>query len=262
MYKKSDEYKLADACDFGTITPEELLRDRLIFGIRDNKVRERLLRESHLTLAKTDEICRASESMLAQMKIVGDNTGPPVNAITRLGKPHAPFKGKRKVSYGDNASSKECGNCGRKHSFMSKDTCPAFGKTCVNCGKLNHFTAMCRGKKTMETPQSVRAIAEEASDEDEVNQTQKVGTANSLDDPQLVTLKLESGNYLRFQPHTGAQCNTIPVHLYKEAFRDFNMDRVQPPKTAIAIYGGSKWSAACAFGFGVGTIGANLIASW
>ena len=74
---------------------------------------------------------------------------------------------------------------------------PAFGKTCVNCGKLNHVAAMCRGKKTVETPQSVRAIAEEASDEDEVFQTQKVGTANSLDDPQLVTLKLESDNYLR-----------------------------------------------------------------
>ena len=56
---------------FSTITPEELLRDRLVFGISDNKVRERLLRESALTLKKTDEICRASESSSAQMKEVG-----------------------------------------------------------------------------------------------------------------------------------------------------------------------------------------------
>ena len=92
----------------------------------------------------------------------------------------------------------------------------------------------------METPQSVRTIAEEASDQDEVFQTQKVGTANSLDDSKLVTLKLESGNYLRFRPDTGAQYNTIPVHLHKEASRDFNLDRVQPPKTAITTYGGSR----------------------
>ena len=42
--------KLAEGCEFHTITPEEVLRDRLIFGIRDVKVRERLLRESQLTL--------------------------------------------------------------------------------------------------------------------------------------------------------------------------------------------------------------------
>ena len=60
--------KLAEGCEFDTITPDEMLRDRLVFGIRDSKVRERLLRESKLTLAKTDEICRAAESMQAQIK--------------------------------------------------------------------------------------------------------------------------------------------------------------------------------------------------
>ena len=39
-------------------------------------------------------------------------------------------------------------------------------------------------------------------------------SAVTLDDSQLVTLKLESGKYLRFQPDTGAQCNVIPLHLY------------------------------------------------
>ena len=32
--------KLAENCDFGSITPDELLRDRLVFGIRDSKTRE------------------------------------------------------------------------------------------------------------------------------------------------------------------------------------------------------------------------------
>ena len=66
--------KLAEGCEFHTITPEEILRDRLIFGIRDAKVRERLLRESQLTLKKTDEICRASESTAAQLKEVSEGS--------------------------------------------------------------------------------------------------------------------------------------------------------------------------------------------
>ena len=39
-----------------------------MFGISDHKVCARLLRESALTLNKTDEICRASESSSAQMR--------------------------------------------------------------------------------------------------------------------------------------------------------------------------------------------------
>ena len=35
--------KIAKGCEFQTITPNEILRDRLVFRIRDNKVRERLL---------------------------------------------------------------------------------------------------------------------------------------------------------------------------------------------------------------------------
>lgn len=57
-----DQYRtalrlLSEGCEFGAITPNEMLRDRLVFGIQDDKVRERLLRETNLTLEKTDEIC-------------------------------------------------------------------------------------------------------------------------------------------------------------------------------------------------------------
>ena len=62
--------KLAEGCNFDTIPTEEILRDCLVFGIRDAKVRRQLLRETSLTLKKTDEICRTSESTTKQMKVV------------------------------------------------------------------------------------------------------------------------------------------------------------------------------------------------
>ena len=62
----------------------------------------------------------------------------------------------------------------------------------------------------------------------------------TLDDSQLVTLKLESGNYLRFQPDTGAQCNVVPLHLYRKATRDVNLLNVTPVSTAIISYGGTS----------------------
>ena len=54
--------KLAERCDFERITPDEILQDRLVFGIRDAKTRERLLRESR---QRTDEICHSTKSMVS-----------------------------------------------------------------------------------------------------------------------------------------------------------------------------------------------------
>ena len=51
---------------------------------------------------------------------------------------------------------------------------------------------------------SVRVVDE---DTDDAHPTQV--SAVHMDDSQLVTLKLESGNYLRVQVVTGAHCNVI-----------------------------------------------------
>ena len=65
-------------------------------------------------------------------------------------------------------------------------------------------------------------------------------SAVMLDDSQLVMLKLESGNYLRFQPNTGDQCNVVPLHLYKKTTKDVDLCNVTPVNTAIISYGGTS----------------------
>ena len=39
---------------------------------------------------------------------------------------------------------------------------------------------------------------------------------------------LSPGNYLHFQPNTAAQCNVIPVWLYRKATNDPNLKQVKP----------------------------------
>ena len=60
--------RIASNCDLESITPDQILRDRLVTGIRDVKVRERLLRDNKLTLEKALDIVRAAESTEVQMK--------------------------------------------------------------------------------------------------------------------------------------------------------------------------------------------------
>ena len=130
--------KLSEGCEFDTITPEEVLRDRLVFGIRDNKVWERLLRESSLTLKKTDEICHASESSSAQMKEVGQNDT--VSALNTYGQKN----GTQNTTTLKPGYFKKCGNCGRAHEIGN---CAARGRVCNKCGKLNFSAIYHSGKK-------------------------------------------------------------------------------------------------------------------
>ena len=52
----------------------ELIRDRLVVGIRDDKVRRRLLREPELTLQKCIDIAHAAEISQKQIQEIKDET--------------------------------------------------------------------------------------------------------------------------------------------------------------------------------------------
>ena len=95
----------------------------------------------------------------------------------------------------------------------------------------NHFASKCR--------QEVKATEEVEDEAEEMYQTDEV-SAVKLDDSQLVTLQLESGSFIRFQPDTGAQCNVLPVHTYKKASKDERLEKVQRMETSLVAYGGSK----------------------
>ena len=123
-----------------------------------------------------------------------------------------------------------CPPCGGQHEYHKKELCPAFGNICSNCRKPNHFSAKCRRARPKFAQMSVRAVDEEV---DEVLPTQV--SAVDMDASQFVTLKLESGNYPRFQVDTGAQCNVLPLQLYKKATKDIKLANVAPP-TAINNY--------------------------
>jgi len=50
----------ANTCEFGALR-DDLIRDRLVCGIRSDTIRKQLLRESRLTLTKAIEVCQIHE---------------------------------------------------------------------------------------------------------------------------------------------------------------------------------------------------------
>ena len=103
--------QLAERCKFESTTPIQILREKLVFEIRDSKVRERVLHEKNLSLEKTNEICHSQETMVQQMKVVGDaglSVADPgnVNAVSKK-----PKTGKRRGGRGSRDANTQGNSC-------------------------------------------------------------------------------------------------------------------------------------------------------
>ena len=59
---------LASSCEFKYLK-DSLIRNRIVFSVRNENVRLRLLSEEELTVQKKLGICRASESSANQLKL-------------------------------------------------------------------------------------------------------------------------------------------------------------------------------------------------
>ena len=59
----------AATCEFGELH-DSMIRDRIVVGVREGKLTERMLRDPVLTLVGAMELCRAAETTQAQMKVL------------------------------------------------------------------------------------------------------------------------------------------------------------------------------------------------
>ena len=127
-------------CQFGTLC-EELIRDRIVVGIRNDTVRSRLLRESELTLQKAMNICRAAEQTSCQLTAI-KNEATLQELKPRSGK--APYISKKPQKGNRNPQKTQimCKYCGKTHD-RDKTKCPAYGKECKVFGKKNCFAKVC-----------------------------------------------------------------------------------------------------------------------
>ena len=140
----------ASLCEFSTLK-DSLIRDRIVCGIRSDKVRARLLRDPDLTLVKAIVACQAAETSQIQLKGLTEEL--PIDFVQKRGnfKPRqnpakngAAQQSHRQQPRKDPSQSYKCQRCGYTHE---KKKCPAFGKKCRNCSKLNHFAKMCKRQK-------------------------------------------------------------------------------------------------------------------
>ena len=165
---------LALACKFGN-SLDEMLRDKLIFGIRSTSTQKRLLAED-MTFKQAEDLARALESaeknaLEMQSSGTGDRwtgNGSEVQAVTAQGRRQQAVSGRsqwdgagsrtsgrrgsRAANFGREPSSSEddddeCTRCGGKHPT---EGCRHRDSRCHDCGRRGHLARVCNANRGAE----------------------------------------------------------------------------------------------------------------
>ncbi|XP_021348815.1 uncharacterized protein K02A2.6-like [Mizuhopecten yessoensis] len=231
---------LAKNCGY----PEEddMIRDAIVFGTKDHKVRAKCSNEgSDLTLEKAVNYSRTFELSKEQVKCIEEKT---VHAITKKNtpkqaraphKPHQQQQTKNSHVRGDGRSNTyDCRNCGRHHGYKQ---CPAFGKNCDACGKMNHFANKCLSKgpnqhSNQKQRKHKHVHTVDVSDDDDDLFLGAIYTDNlEINGLYKENKWTESVNVCKtpisFQLDTGAKCNVIPSRVLQQIDKDIAINPTQ-----------------------------------
>jgi len=109
--------KLSESCCFFPLR-ESLVRDRLIIGVKDDRVREKLVGKRDLDLGKAIETIKASQVTQSQATEISEefSTNADINAVGQRLKPKRANVSRRKPPNKDPPKIKECLFCGGTHA--------------------------------------------------------------------------------------------------------------------------------------------------
>ncbi|XP_031334069.1 uncharacterized protein K02A2.6-like [Photinus pyralis] len=208
--------------------PDDMIRDRIVMGIKNKIVQERLLREADITLQKTIDFCRASEVSKNQSKVLQQEVD--VSTVKQ--------------------ATLKCKYCGYKHAPKK---CPAFKKTCAKCQGKNHFASVCtREKATNET----KKYTKKRKDVHEVSGTEDHQLCGSEESGEsecefyVSAIKREAhkesmwfkkveicGKSINFKLDTGAEVSVLPVNILETLPKC----RIEKSNVSLVSYGSTKF---------------------
>ena len=216
---------LAATCNFGTLH-DSLICNRIISGIRNSTLCEELLKAVDLNLDKCLHACCVSELSKERNKAIEATES--INAVQKPKHESKPKKNcKIKSTY-----------CGTKHK---RRKCPAYGKECTICHKLNHHASVCKTKQTGSTShlKYVDDNDEDLSDYDDIltvdlEPASEVNSIVASKFPKRLYATIDVGKKpVRFQLDSGASCNVISEETLKKCFGPVKLEQT---KRVLSMY--------------------------
>jgi NTP pyrophosphatase (non-canonical NTP hydrolase) len=147
-------YKLAEDCNYGELK-SEVIRDRLVVGIHDANLSERLQLDPNLTLETAKKAIRQREAVKEQQKELSTSTATCINEVhsnhrqvsrNSTGTPRSGAG--RPTNFINTHTPNKCTRCGKE--AHKREFCPAKDAKCYRCGKTGHFSSQCLTRNVAE----------------------------------------------------------------------------------------------------------------
>ncbi|UYV80506.1 K02A2.6-like [Cordylochernes scorpioides] len=214
-------YKLADSCEFEGLH-EQLIRDRIVVGVRDKALSERMQLDSELTLEKAVKMVRQQEAVRQQqVNLQRPSTSQKVNQVKFNSKKQSP-KQQQQPSRKKEKSAKTRSRCPKCGGFTHREgqVCRAEEKKCNLCSKTGHFANCCPDKqaKTAE----VKAVSELDEEIGFLLEVSAVEDSSNLDDDEdecrrRWTAEIQvNGKKVKFKLDSQADVTCVPLCLFKK----------------------------------------------
>ena len=134
---------MADNCEYGDFK-SQMIRDRLVVGIRDTALSERLQMNAELTLEKAMKMIQQSEAVREQQTFLNEKEQKFESGNLDSLKPKRQHQQSSRAKSTRSSTGKVCGHCGK--GPHGRDKCPAREATCHRCQKIGHYSSQCRAK--------------------------------------------------------------------------------------------------------------------
>ena len=142
----NDLYVLVEHCEYGALQ-DEMVRDRLVVGLRDSKLSEKLQLDPSLALDTAVMMTHQSESVhMQQTQWRKEDKEKNQLLVDSMESKRKHFNGNKRYAtprkHAPTLQSK-CTRCGRSPSHDVK-SCPAKEAVCRGCGKRGHYKRVCK----------------------------------------------------------------------------------------------------------------------
>ena len=250
--------RIAEYCDYGAVL-SDMLRDRLVCGVRDKSIQRRLLQTPDLTFNKAHEVALAAEAAekdskrlmvsahgdqdhaipVGQVKSLPSHAGWGKGDRDRTRRPEKPSNSGEQ-SHNHNSTGKHCSRCGGWHEPTH---CTYKNYECHYCKKKGHLGKMCR-KKSRPREQKTHHVTEEepaSQEEEEVRGDFSMYhvTANSPSSPFQVTVT-GNGRPLLMEIDTGASVSIASLHTFESLREGESTLELREPNVRLQTYTGES----------------------
>lgn len=234
--------KIVEVCGFDNVTPDIMLRDRIVFGIQNKSLMKRFLSEDldALALDRVIKECQIYEETDNRVKAMSQEASEV-----------------KKIDH----ERPKCKFCAKLHPFK-RGMCPAEGKTCNYCKEKNHFEVRCPNKQEKKYSSNqfkkkklkkkrVKMVQVEESDEDEDSndssdsayqfEIKKIfdHSANGGTIEADLKMKFKNWKKVRCDLDTGAAACVVGFKQYCDLMQDWD-PKLTASKSKLCRFGGNR----------------------